>query len=270
MTLHSGRTLRTTTRRRIRCGHGPSGGSSSQSGTNLRASPASSARPGACGGRSWTRPARRVPLLRAVRRLVATDDAVAALLLGLGAAVVGCAGAVDGIEPVGPARRPGPGGGRRPPPGRDHRRGDGPGARPRRRAAGRGPPADRAGHRGGPRPSGGGRAGHAGPARHQRRHPAGAAAPGCAAAALAAPGARADGPIPRRPTRADGPQQLRTGRAGRRPGASAAVAGTGRAGAAGSSPARRARAGPRPTGHPPAREARWPPSTAAPAARTRP
>ena len=49
-----------------------------------------------------------VPLLRTVRRLVATDHEVAALLLGLGAAVVGCAGAVDGIEPVGPPRAPDP------------------------------------------------------------------------------------------------------------------------------------------------------------------
>jgi len=49
-----------------------------------------------------------VPLLRAVRRLVATDLEVAALLLGLGAVVVGCAGHVDGIEPVGPARAPDP------------------------------------------------------------------------------------------------------------------------------------------------------------------
>jgi ABC-type Fe3+-hydroxamate transport system substrate-binding protein len=49
-----------------------------------------------------------VPLLRAVRRLVATDEEVAALLLGLGAAVVGCAGAVDGIEPVGRPRAPDP------------------------------------------------------------------------------------------------------------------------------------------------------------------
>jgi ABC-type Fe3+-hydroxamate transport system substrate-binding protein len=49
-----------------------------------------------------------VPLLRAVRRLVATDEELAALLIGLGAVVVGCAGAVDGIEPVGPPRAPDP------------------------------------------------------------------------------------------------------------------------------------------------------------------
>jgi ABC-type Fe3+-hydroxamate transport system substrate-binding protein len=49
-----------------------------------------------------------VPLPPAVRRLVATDDEVAALLLGLGAVIVGCAGTVDGIEPVGPPRAPDP------------------------------------------------------------------------------------------------------------------------------------------------------------------
>ena len=38
-----------------------------------------------------------VPLLRTVRRVVAADDAVAALLLELGATVVGCAGTVEGI-----------------------------------------------------------------------------------------------------------------------------------------------------------------------------
>ena len=47
-----------------------------------------------------------VPLLRPVRRLVATDDDVAALLLGLGASVVGCAGTVDGVESVGGSRSP--------------------------------------------------------------------------------------------------------------------------------------------------------------------
>jgi ABC-type Fe3+-hydroxamate transport system substrate-binding protein len=49
-----------------------------------------------------------VPLLRTVRRVVAADDAVAALLLDVGATVVGCAGTVEGIEPVGPPRSPDP------------------------------------------------------------------------------------------------------------------------------------------------------------------
>jgi hypothetical protein len=47
-----------------------------------------------------------VPVPAAVRRLVATDDEVAALLLGLGAGIVGCAGTLDGIERVGPPRAP--------------------------------------------------------------------------------------------------------------------------------------------------------------------
>jgi hypothetical protein len=49
-----------------------------------------------------------VPLPAAVRRIVATDDEVAALLLGLGAGLVGCAGTLDGIERVGPPRAPDP------------------------------------------------------------------------------------------------------------------------------------------------------------------
>lgn len=49
-----------------------------------------------------------VPLPPAVRRLVATDDDVAALLLGLGAVLVGCAGNLDGITPVGAPRAPDP------------------------------------------------------------------------------------------------------------------------------------------------------------------
>ena len=48
-----------------------------------------------------------VPLLRTVRRVVA-DDAVAALLLELGATVVGCAGTVEGIASVGSPRTPDP------------------------------------------------------------------------------------------------------------------------------------------------------------------
>lgn len=49
-----------------------------------------------------------VPMPPAVRRLVATDERVGALLLELGAPVVGCAGALDGIEPVGESRGPDP------------------------------------------------------------------------------------------------------------------------------------------------------------------
>lgn len=49
-----------------------------------------------------------VPLLRAVRRMVATDEAVAVLLIEAGAVVVGCAGTVDGVERVGPPRAPEP------------------------------------------------------------------------------------------------------------------------------------------------------------------
>jgi ABC-type Fe3+-hydroxamate transport system substrate-binding protein len=44
----------------------------------------------------------------AIRRVVATDDAVGALLLGLGAPVVGCAGRLDGIATVGVPRAPDP------------------------------------------------------------------------------------------------------------------------------------------------------------------
>ena len=43
-----------------------------------------------------------------IRRLVATDAAVGALLLDLGASVVGCAGALDGVEQVGAPRAPDP------------------------------------------------------------------------------------------------------------------------------------------------------------------
>lgn len=49
-----------------------------------------------------------VALPAAIRRVVATADDVGALLLGLGAPVVGCAGALDGVEPVGPPGRPDP------------------------------------------------------------------------------------------------------------------------------------------------------------------
>lgn len=49
-----------------------------------------------------------VPMPPAVRRLVATDGRVAKLLLRLKAPLVGCAGTVDGIEPVGESRAPDP------------------------------------------------------------------------------------------------------------------------------------------------------------------
>lgn len=49
-----------------------------------------------------------VPLRGPVRRLVATDPGVGALLLELGAQVVGCAGELEGVDPVGDERRPGP------------------------------------------------------------------------------------------------------------------------------------------------------------------
>jgi hypothetical protein len=49
-----------------------------------------------------------VGLPPAIRRLVATDAAVGALLLDLGASVVGCAGALDGVEQVGAPRAPDP------------------------------------------------------------------------------------------------------------------------------------------------------------------
>jgi ABC-type Fe3+-hydroxamate transport system substrate-binding protein len=42
-----------------------------------------------------------VVLPPSVRRVVATDDRVGALLLGLGAPLVGCAGTLDGVEPAG-------------------------------------------------------------------------------------------------------------------------------------------------------------------------
>jgi ABC-type Fe3+-hydroxamate transport system substrate-binding protein len=47
-----------------------------------------------------------VPMPAAVRRVVATDPAVGALLLEAGAQLVGCAGALDGVETVGPTRAP--------------------------------------------------------------------------------------------------------------------------------------------------------------------
>lgn len=49
-----------------------------------------------------------VPMPAAVRRLVATDDAVGALVLRLGGSLVGCAGELDGVDTVGPARAPDP------------------------------------------------------------------------------------------------------------------------------------------------------------------
>lgn len=49
-----------------------------------------------------------VALPAAVRRVVATDDEVGALLVRLGAQLIGCAGALDGVERVGPPRAPDP------------------------------------------------------------------------------------------------------------------------------------------------------------------
>jgi ABC-type Fe3+-hydroxamate transport system substrate-binding protein len=49
-----------------------------------------------------------VVLPTAIRRVVATDPEVGALLLALGAPVVGCAGAVAEVEVVGPPRAPDP------------------------------------------------------------------------------------------------------------------------------------------------------------------
>jgi ABC-type Fe3+-hydroxamate transport system substrate-binding protein len=49
-----------------------------------------------------------VALPAAVRRLVATDDEVGALLLGLGAPLIGCAGNLDDIDAVGSPRSPDP------------------------------------------------------------------------------------------------------------------------------------------------------------------
>jgi ABC-type Fe3+-hydroxamate transport system, periplasmic component len=49
-----------------------------------------------------------VALPAAIRRLVATDDDVGALLLGLGAPMVGCAGTLDDVEPIGAPRAPNP------------------------------------------------------------------------------------------------------------------------------------------------------------------
>jgi len=47
-----------------------------------------------------------VALPAVIRRMVATDDEVGALLLELGAPMVGCAGTFDDVDPVGPPRRP--------------------------------------------------------------------------------------------------------------------------------------------------------------------
>ena len=49
-----------------------------------------------------------VTLPAVIRRLVATDDGVGALLLGLGGPVTGCAGTVADVESVGPPRAPDP------------------------------------------------------------------------------------------------------------------------------------------------------------------
>lgn len=49
-----------------------------------------------------------VPLGGPVRTVLAADEAVGALLLELGADVVGCAGALDGVASVGDTRAPDP------------------------------------------------------------------------------------------------------------------------------------------------------------------
>ncbi|MFC4943379.1 hypothetical protein [Pseudonocardia sp. GCM10023141] len=49
-----------------------------------------------------------VPMPSSVRRLVVTDDVVGAFLVELGGTLAGCAGTLDGIESVGPARAPDP------------------------------------------------------------------------------------------------------------------------------------------------------------------
>lgn len=49
-----------------------------------------------------------VPLPRAVRRVVATHHEVGVLLLDLGAPLVGCAGVLEGVEPVGEPGAPDP------------------------------------------------------------------------------------------------------------------------------------------------------------------
>ncbi|BBG04552.1 MULTISPECIES: hypothetical protein [Pseudonocardia] len=49
-----------------------------------------------------------VPLRGPVQRVVATDPEVGALLVELGARVIGCAGPLDGAEPVGAERAPDP------------------------------------------------------------------------------------------------------------------------------------------------------------------
>lgn len=49
-----------------------------------------------------------VPIPASARRLVATDDELGAFVLSLGGTLVGCAGALDGVESVGPSRAPDP------------------------------------------------------------------------------------------------------------------------------------------------------------------
>jgi ABC-type Fe3+-hydroxamate transport system substrate-binding protein len=64
---------------------------------------------GAGGGRAFVDASgQRVVPPPAIKRVVATDDGVGALLLGLGAPVVGCAGSLDGVGVVGPPRAPDP------------------------------------------------------------------------------------------------------------------------------------------------------------------
>ncbi|MBW0089656.1 ABC transporter substrate-binding protein [Pseudonocardia sp. KRD-184] len=65
---------------------------------------------GAAGGRRAFVDATGTPvtLPPLVRRLVATDEVVGALLRELGAELVGCAGSLDGVETVGADRAPDP------------------------------------------------------------------------------------------------------------------------------------------------------------------
>lgn len=61
------------------------------------------------GGRSFVdATGAAIALPTAVERLVATDAEVGAVLLDLGAPLVGCAGTLDGIAPVGAPGRPDP------------------------------------------------------------------------------------------------------------------------------------------------------------------
>lgn len=63
--------------------------------------------PAMAGGRAFVdHTGTPVPLRGSIRRIVATDEGVAALIQETGAELVGCAGAVDGVEAVGEHRAP--------------------------------------------------------------------------------------------------------------------------------------------------------------------